>query len=636
MNLRSKVVLILLAFFALFGFVSLALQRTIILPSFVELETNEARKDMDRALRSVTAELEHLTTAVINDAHWDDAYQFVQDGNARHVEVNLGGAEVFASYRVDLIHYYGSDGALVWGSEGDSITGEPLEFPGFSGRDLSPDHILFKRTAATRGTAGLYMSAMGPLLVSAQPILTSEAEGPERGTLVMARRLDDAAIQRFGAIAQVDLHMTAIETGGGDPEQQEILARIDPETEYPIDYGDDVATVYSAIESIDHENVFLFTVSAPRGISARGKSSVAVASLLLACAGPILLVVLLLVLQKTVFAPTMQLTRHAVAITETDDLDARLDMDRHDEIGLLAREFDRMVERLADARRKLVEQSYKAGIAEMASGFSHNICNAITPMTVQIQELGSILDGLPSDQLGMAFEGLADVNASPERKADLATFGKLAATEIAKARDTARSELEALEGQLGYIQDVLGDQERFTRSERVSERTQLKSLVEEGVSVLSNSRPENVEIEIDQSIDDTGSLETARTAVVQVISNIVLNGLEAIARTDRSDGRLKISAARESIDQVESVHLLFEDNGVGIPSEQIGRIFENGYSTETAQGRGRGLHWSANTVRAMGGSIHVESSGVGEGAEFHLILPARPPSRDVGSHEGAV
>jgi sensor domain CHASE-containing protein len=636
MNLRSKVVLILLVIFVLLLFVDLAVQHAVILPSFVELETNEARKDMDRAMRSVTAELDHLTTTVINDAHWDEVYEFVQDGNANHVEVNLGGAAVFSGYGVNLIHFYNVDGALVWGAEGDPITDEKLTFPGLTGRDLSPDHILLKRTAPFTGITGLYMSVMGPLLVSAQPILTSESTGPERGTLVMARHLDDAAIQRFGTIAQVNFHMTAIKVGSGYPEQQEFLSRIDRETEYPIDYGDDVTTVYSAIESIDHENVFLFTVSVPREISQRGKSAVVLASLLLVGAGPALLVVLLLVLQKTIFAPTMQLKRHAVAIAETDNLDSRLDMDRHDEIGLLAREFDRMVERLAEVRRKFVEQSYRAGIAETASGFLHNIRNAITPSTVQIHELASTLDGLPLDSLGMAFEELAGVKASRDRRVDLATFGRLAVEEIGKTSDAARSELKALAGQLVHIQDILRDQERFTRSERVFERAQLKSLVAEGVAALSGSRPESVEIEIDQSVDAAGFLEAARTAVVQVISNIVLNGLEAIAHTDRSNGRLKISAARESIDQVEKVRLCFEDNGVGIPSEQISRIFENGYSSKKAQGRGLGLHWSANTVRAMGGSIHAESGGVGEGAKIHLILPTQSPRSDVASHEEAV
>ncbi|GAF69720.1 unnamed protein product, partial [marine sediment metagenome] len=220
MMLRTKVVLILLAFFALFGALDLALQRIVILPSFVELERNEARKDMDRALRSVHAELSHLSIAVLNEAHWDDSYEFVVDANQRYIEENLGGNDIFATYNIHLIHYYDTAGKLTWGAEGDPKTGERLEIPGLTGRDLGPDHVLLRRTGPSTGITGIYMSKMGPLLISAQPILTSEIKGPERGTLVMARRLDDAAIKAFGATSQVDLRMTVIKKGSETAKQE--------------------------------------------------------------------------------------------------------------------------------------------------------------------------------------------------------------------------------------------------------------------------------------------------------------------------------------------------------------------------------------------------------------------------------
>jgi sensor domain CHASE-containing protein len=633
MMLRTKVVLILLAFFALFGALDLALQRIVILPSFVELETDEARKDLDRALRSVSAELSHLTMVVVNDAQWDDAYEFVVDANERHIEENLGGNDVFVTYKINLIHYYDTDGKLVWGAEGDIETGERLEIPGLTGRDLGPDHVLLRRSGPTTGTAGIYMSKMGPLLVSAQPILTSEIEGPERGTLVMGKRLDDAAIEAFGTTSQVDLRMTVIEKGGETAEQEELLSRIDPEAPYPIEHSDEITDVYSVMEDLGGEYHFLFSVSVPRGISERGNRAVALASLSLACAGPLLLVVLLAVLQRTVFAPTTQLTRHAVAIAETDDLETRLDMNRKDEIGLLAREFDRMVERLADARRKFIEQSYRAGVAEMASGVLHNVRNAITPAAVQMQALDSVLDGLPLEHLGMALDELASQEAPEERRAELTEFGRLAAEEIGKGLDTARAELEVLEGQLVHIQAILQDQEQFSRADRVFERIQLKSLIAEGLAALTASRVESVEIDIDESVEAAGTLEVARAAAVQIVSNIVLNGIEAIARTERPDGRIGISAVRESKDQMEMVHLRFEDNGIGISPDELGKIYEKGYSSKPTQGTGLGLHSSSNTVRAVGGSIHAESGGVGEGATFHLVLPARALSRRIDSQE---
>ncbi len=50
-------------------------------------------------------------------------------------------------------------------------------------------------------------------------------------------------------------------------------------------------------------------------------------------------------------------------------------------------EFDRMVDKLTDARRRLVDRSYEAGAPEAASGVLHNIGNAMTPLGVTVATL---------------------------------------------------------------------------------------------------------------------------------------------------------------------------------------------------------------------------------------------------------
>ena len=85
------------------------------------------------------------------------------------------------------------------------------------------------------------------------------------------------------------------------------------------------------------------------------------------------------------------MTRHAVAVGEDRDLTTRLDLERGDEIGVLAREFDRMVERVAESRTQLVDQSYQAGFAELAKGVLHNLGNAMTPIGVRLAKLAERL-----------------------------------------------------------------------------------------------------------------------------------------------------------------------------------------------------------------------------------------------------
>ncbi|MGB3209399.1 MAG: HAMP domain-containing protein [Desulforhopalus sp.] len=91
--------------------------------------------------------------------------------------------------------------------------------------------------------------------------------------------------------------------------------------------------------------------------------------------------------------PIATLTEHGLRIGENDNLEARFTLQREEEVGVLAYTFDQMVDRLAETGCRLVEQSYKFGIAEMAGGVLHNIGNALAPLNVSLatlqQELGT-------------------------------------------------------------------------------------------------------------------------------------------------------------------------------------------------------------------------------------------------------
>jgi signal transduction histidine kinase len=65
------------------------------------------------------------------------------------------------------------------------------------------------------------------------------------------------------------------------------------------------------------------------------------------------------------------------------------------------------------------------------------------------------------------------------------------------------------------------------------------------------------------------------------------------------------------------------DNGIGIPQENLVRIFSHGFTTKKA-GHGFGLHFSALGARQLGGSLTVESEGPNRGATFTLELPLQP------------
>jgi signal transduction histidine kinase len=328
-------------------------------------------------------------------------------------------------------------------------------------------------------------------------------------------------------------------------------------------------------------------------------------------------------IRRTVLEPLDQLTQHALAVGERADLTARLDMRRDDELGTLAREFDGMVGRLAEARRELLEQSYRSGIAETASGVLHNIGNAITPLKVNVAHLLEKFRAAPAQDLEQALAELGQPGTPPERRALLGQFVDLAGRELAATVRAAPEDLRGISRQVEHVQQIVADQERFSRAARVLEPLSLAELLEDSVAVLGTDLRRDLAVKIDPGVAALGRVCASRAALQQVVVNLIVNAAEAVRASGREAGTgvLAVTGAVEEVEGNPCVHLRFSDNGAGIPAENVTRVFDRGFTTKNRKSSGLGLHWSSVTVGSMGGRLLAESEGAGRGACLHLLLP---------------
>lgn len=153
--------------------------------------------------------------------------------------------------------------------------------------------------------------------------------------------------------------------------------------------------------------------------------------------------------------------------------------------------------------------------------------------------------------------------------------------------------------------------ERFSRSARVIESVDMETVIRDAISGLRAEMKAAVRIGVDPSGAETGAVAGARAALQQVVPNLLVNAAESIQSAGSNAGQVTITAAPEKMQSQLMAHLRFTDNGAGIRAEHIGRLFEHGFSTKAGDASGYGLHWSANTVQALGGRISAESTGTG-------------------------
>jgi len=616
LNLSSKVVLLLCALFALYGAADYTVQREVILPSFESLEADLARTDMERVTRAIDSELAQLQTFCADWGNWLETYEFVAGREPDFIANNMNKATI-ESAGLELVAYLDADARFVWRKGFDPVTHDAMDFEMLAASRLAPGHPL--RDAIIRGqpTQGLIVTEHGPAMIVTAPILDGAGNGPQRGSVMLARLITPAVAARLAEQAQVRLQVSPLEASVSPASAQEALRT--PR----IVQGETTNAVYRTLPDIFGKPAVSLRIDVPRAVSAQGREAIHYALLSLFAAGAIVLLVLIALLRRLVLIPVSRMTEFAVTVGEADDLTQRMAVTRRDELGVLAREFDRMVDKLADARRRLVDQSFEAGAAQVASGVLHNIGNAMTPLGVTVAGLQERLHGAPVGEIEMVLAELDGGVADPARKADLEQFLRLASRELTGVIASSGQDVDAVARQAEVIQRTLAQQLRSSQSGPLIETVRLADLVEHGVEMIPPQLRSCLTVALDASVTECAALPLPRITLQQVFQNLIQNAAESVRQSVRSHGTLHISCSVVAGADGSQLLLRFTDDGVGIPPEHLPRIFEKGFSTKSRETNfGIGLHWCANAINALGGSMRAESRGP-SGATLQVVVPLR-------------
>jgi len=619
MNIRPKVVWLVASLFAALIAMESVIQETVLIPSFAELERSDAQTAMTRIGYAVGRTLDNMESAAADWSDWGELYQFMEDRNKGFLATYTTPVAL-APLRVSVLLLVDADGRVVFSSSHDLESGKPLDVDLAAQRSLPEGFPWRRNLAAGKAAHGMLRTNQGVMMLAGAPILDGSGGGQPRGMAIMGRLLTPEQLQRIGEEAQASLFML------DSPRVTQAPALVE---------AGRVTYVYRSFGDIYGRPLMTLRIDVPRRITARGQSAVMYSSLYLLGAAVSVLILLLIIFNRVVLGPIAAVTRHAVAVGEGADMSARLNFTGADEIGQLAREFDRMVQSLAESRRQLVDQSFQAGFAELAKGILHNLGNAMTPLTVRLSVLANRLRSTPLPDLKLAAAELAaaelaaaerataEAARGPQdmaRRADLIQFIELGSRELAAAVENAQRDIRVMERQTSIVSATLAEQTASSRSAPVVERVALPDLVAQALDIVPDACRQRLHIEADASLKTVGPVPVARTVLRQVLQNIIINAADAVGGSPR--GMLHIRADLESDADAERLHLRCTDNGVGIAPENLSRIFEKGFSTKSrATNHGIGLHWCANAMRALGGRIWATSEGAGRGASLHVMLP---------------
>jgi len=293
-------------------------------------------------------------------------------------------------------------------------------------------------------------------------------------------------------------------------------------------------------------------------------------------------------------------------------------------------------ENLQTTQKELLAASRLAGMAEIATGVLHNLGNALTSVTTSVSVLADKLDNLRLANLGRAAHMLesagdraAFLTADPRGKELPGYLVKLADV-LTQERDSMKREIDQLRLNVEHMSEIVAVQQNYARGSSLAQECQASELVEESLHISAIALARHG-ITVVRDFKPVPTVKVDRHKVLQILVNLVHNAKDAMDEVHRSDKPMTISVEQADPDRVR---IVVRDTGIGIPAENLTRIFNFGFTTRE-NGHGFGLHSSANAAAELGGKLSAHSDGPGLGAVFTLELPvagAQAPARALEWH----
>ncbi len=282
----------------------------------------------------------------------------------------------------------------------------------------------------------------------------------------------------------------------------------------------------------------------------------------------------------------------------------------------------RQAERELEKARQLLEVSRQAGMAEVATNILHNVGNVLNSVNVSSR---LILDKVERSKVTGITKAVTLLEA---HKSDLPGFfedrltgqrlldylSKLDAY-LAQEQVEIQKEVQTLLSNILHIKKIVAMQQSYARVSEALETLNIEDLVEDAVQ-LNCGALETCRIKVVREYSERQPILVDKHKVLQILVNLIRNAMQAFDDSVGKERQITLRITNEN----SRMKIAVIDNGIGIPKENMDRIFGHGFTTKT-DGHGFGLHSGALTAQELGGTLTVFSEGSGRGSTFTLELP---------------
>ncbi len=302
-----------------------------------------------------------------------------------------------------------------------------------------------------------------------------------------------------------------------------------------------------------------------------------------------------------------------------------------------ARESEHRMALMEELHEKERQNAWLVGSEEVSRMVLHNIGNALAMIengSWELEQSITEMEKMPQliemvqQEVREADNYEAVVRLVNERSEQISDWFSTELYQVLRERG------DRLRQVVHHVVEVMEIHRQGGKKEEPPAVVTLEALVHDALLVLESYARDRL-IEIDTvGVETIPPLYWRRNHMLQAMVNLLKNGFESIEaetlrRQQQQDpdglspyqGWLRLQAMEiELPGEVPGVELVVEENGAGVDPAFRDRLFQYGNTTKE-RGSGIGLYWVRQEVESVGGTVVLESPGVGQGARVVLQLP---------------
>ena len=300
-------------------------------------------------------------------------------------------------------------------------------------------------------------------------------------------------------------------------------------------------------------------------------------------------------------------------------------------IGSLRRQVRVQTDVIRQSHKELAEASRLAGMAEVATSVLHNVGNVLNSVNTSAGLIADLVRTSKAKDIARVSAlleehrtDLASFLIRQDRTVPLLAYLKALTEQVGSEQTTVLREVQELTQNIDHIKEIVAMQQTYAKVSGVTDFQSVAALIDDALRIHDAALVRH-RVSVVRQFDPLPDMLLDKHKVMQILVNLISNAKYALAGSAAGQRRLTLGV-RLNGDNL--LRISVADNGMGIASENLTRIFSHGFTTRR-DGHGFGLHSGALAAREMGGALLAHSDGPGKGATFTLELPARSKNHRV-------